>query len=165
MPDATTLQTRLMLQKYQQQLVAARRLAMTRAKLRMRAGLSPEDPDPALNRHEYVKKVARELYTSLIYTGSENPVVEDIRKELGEHIGQEVEFTYPPGKKLCIVGAGPDGKKPLSMARQLDSYNMLFDITRRKIDQSMCVKPVGSSRMQGAPGNGPENGDSNENQP
>lgn len=164
MPETTSIQTRLMLQRYQQQLVAARRLAMARAKLRIRDGLSPDDPDPSVNRHEYVKKVARELYTSLIYTGSQNPVVEDIRKELGEHIGQNVEFTYPPGKKLCIVGDGPDGKKPLSMERQLDSYNMLFDITRRKVDQSMGVKPLGRRSMPGAPGTGPETGDMNENQ-
>lgn len=159
MPATTTVHTKLMLQKYQQQLVAARRLAMTRAKLRMREGLPPDDPDPAANRHEYVKKVARELYTSLIYTGSENPVVEDIRKELGRHIGQDVEFTYPPGKKLCIVGDGPDGKKPLSLARQIDSYNMLFDITRRKVDQDMCVKPVGHRCSQGAARTAPDDGD------
>lgn len=142
MPEAISqLQTRIMLKRYQQQLLAARQLAKSRARLRLREGLPLEDPDPSVRRHEFVRDVARELYTSLIYTGSENPVVEDIRQELGRHIGQEVEFTYPPGEKLCIVGDGPEGKKPLSTAQQLASYNMLMTITRKKIDQSMLEKP------------------------
>lgn len=158
MPETNTLQTRIMLQKYQQQLLSARQLAKSRAKLRLREGLPPDDPDPAIKRHEYVKAVARELYTNLIYTGSENPVVEDIRKELGRHIGQDVEFTYPPGKKLCIVGDGPDGRKPLPMAKQIDSYNMLLAITRQKIDQSMLEKPEKQTRTRVNGNTGPANG-------
>ena len=97
MADVTAAQVRMMLQGYEQQLLAARRLARLRMRRRMAAGDDPNDPDPAARRHLMVEKVARELYEALLYTGSDNPVVEEIRQELGREVGQDVQFTYPPG--------------------------------------------------------------------
>ena len=115
MADVTAAQVRMMLQGYEQQLLAARRLARLRMRRRMAAGDDPNDPDPAARRHLMVEKVARELYEALLYTGSDNPVVEEIRQELGREVGQDVQFTYPPGGRLRIVGLGPDGLEPLSL--------------------------------------------------
>ena len=62
MADVTAAQVRMMLQGYEQQLLAARRLARLRMRRRMAAGDDPNDPDPAARRHLMVEKVARELY-------------------------------------------------------------------------------------------------------
>ena len=87
MADTTTAQMRIMLQGYEQQLLAARRL--------------------------------------------------------GKAVGQEVQFTYPPGGRLCIVGQGPEGPRPLSEEEQRRTRHVLWRITRQKVDQSMLEKPSG----------------------
>ncbi|MBE6441190.1 MAG: hypothetical protein E7022_02505 [Desulfovibrio desulfuricans] len=141
MADATMTRMRIMLQGYEQQLLAARRLARFRVRRRLAAGENPNDPDPSVNRREMVEKVARELYETLIYTGSDNPVVEDIRRELGREVGQEVQFTYPPGGRLRIVGQGPDGLEALPEDKLRASRNALWRITRQKISESMLDMP------------------------
>ena len=72
MADTTTAQMRIMLQGYEQQLLAARRLARFRVRRRLAEGLEPQDPDPSVKRRAYVEKVAQELFDSLIFTGSDN---------------------------------------------------------------------------------------------
>ena len=141
MPDMRSLQMRIMLQSYEQQLLAARRLARFRVKRRLAAGEKPQDPDPSVNRRVFVEKVARELYDTLIFTGSSNPVVEDIRAELSEALGLEVGFTYPPGARLRIVAIGPEGQRPLSAEEERRARHALWRITRQKVDQSMLERP------------------------
>lgn len=141
MADMHTLQMRIMFQCYEQQLLAARRLARFRVKRRLAEGLKPQDPDPSVNRRVFVEKVARELYDTLIFTGSSNPVVEEIRAELSEAVGLEVEFTYPPGARLRIVASGPDGQRPLSAEEERRARHALWRITRQKVDQSMLERP------------------------
>lgn len=137
MADARMTQLRLMLQGYEQQLLAARRLARFRMRHRLAQGEDPNDPDPSIKRRLMVEKVARELYETLIYTGSDNPVVEDIRQELGREVGQEVRFTYPPGGRLRIVAQGPEGLEELSDEKRRATRNALWRITRQKISESM----------------------------
>lgn len=141
MADATATQLRMMLQGYEQQLLAARRLARLRVRRRLAEGEAPHDPDPSINRHAMVEKVARELYETLLFTGSDNPVVEDIRRELGREVGEEVHFTYPPGGKLRIVGQGPEGLEPLSEEKLRKTRNALWRVTRKKVDESMLDEP------------------------
>ena len=144
MADVTAAQVRMMLQGYEQQLLAARRLARLRMRRRMAAGDDPNDPDPAARRHLMVEKVARELYEALLYTGSDNPVVEDIRQELGKEVGQKVRFTYPPGQRLHIVGEGPEGMEPLPEDVQRKTRHALWRITRATVDKSMLEEPSGN---------------------
>ncbi|MDO5484394.1 MAG: DVU0524 family FlgM-associated protein [Desulfovibrionaceae bacterium] len=143
MADLSILQQRAMLRSYEQQLLAARRLARFRVRRRLAQGEEPYDPDPAIKRRAYVEQVAQELYDSLIFTGSDNPMVEEIRQTLSQAVGMEVEFTYPPGEKLCIVARGPNGPRPLTDEEQRRTRNALWRITRQKVDQSMLVKPSG----------------------
>ena len=144
MAETSTTQMRIMLQSYEQQLLAARRLARFRVRRRLAEGQEPHDPDPSIKRRGYVEKVAQELYDILIFTGSDNPVVEEIRQELGRAVGQDVQFTYPPGGRLRIVGKGPEGPRTLSEEEQLRTRHALWRITRQKVDQSMLEKPSGS---------------------
>ena len=143
MSETSTTQMRIMLQSYEQQLLAARRLARFRVRRLLAEGREPQDPDPSIKRRAYVEKVAQELYDSLIFTGSDNPVVEEIRLELGQAVGQDVQFTYPPGGRLRIVGEGPDGPRALSEEEQRRTRHALWRITRQKVDQSMLEKPSG----------------------
>ena len=141
MDNANNLRLRLMMQGYEHQLLAARRLARFRVKRRLALGENPDDPDPAIKRREFVEKVAQELYDSLIFTGSENPVVEEIRQELGKVVGHEVLFTYPPGSKLKILAVGPNGPTPFTEAAERKVRYALWRITRQKVDGSMLDKP------------------------
>ncbi|CAI3238500.1 DVU0524 family FlgM-associated protein [Desulfovibrio legallii] len=137
MPDTTTARLRIMLQGYEQQLLAARRLARFRVRRRLAAGEDPREPDPLPKRHATVEQVARELYDMLLYTGSDNPVVEDIRQELSQELGREVHFTYPPDGSLCILGQGPDGTGALTPEQQRAARHALWRITRRRVDKGV----------------------------
>ncbi len=141
MSETQNLQTRMMLKGYEQQLLAARRLARFRVRKRLAEGQNPDDPDPDAMRHVFVEKVAKELYESLIFTGTENPVAEEIRNELGEKLGLELEFSYPPGERLQILAHGPEGPRPLDADEQRRSRYALWSLTRQKVDQSMLDKP------------------------
>jgi hypothetical protein len=126
-----------MLHGYEQQLLAARRLARFKVRRCVAAGIDPRDPDPDVKRRQFVEKVARELYETLMFTGSDNPVVEEIRRELSESFGQEVDFTYPPGGTLCLVVRTPEGARPLTEEEQGRMRPILWRLTREKVDGSM----------------------------
>lgn len=147
MADATAARMRIMLQGYEQQLLAARRLARLKVRRKLAAGENPAEPDPAAKRHVFVEKVARELYEMLLFTGSDNPVVEDIRQELGQELGVDVCFVYPPEGRLCVMGQGPEGLIPLTEEQQRAMRNALWRITRKKVDASMLAKPQATQRM------------------
>jgi hypothetical protein len=137
-----------MLQSYEQQLLSARRLARLRVRRRLAEGLAPEDPDPSIKRRLFVEKAARELYEILVFTGSENPVIEDIRAEFGKLLGKSVRFTYPPGERLSIAIEGPDGPEPLSEAEQRRTRHLLWQVTRQLVEQSMLDAPTPSVRRE-----------------
>ena len=118
MPDTTTARLRIMLQGYEQQLLAARRLARFRVRRRLAAGEDPREPDPLPKRHATVEQVARELYDMLLYTGSDNPVVEDIRQELSQELGR-------------------DGTGALTPEQQRAARHALWRITRRRVDKGV----------------------------
>ena len=139
MAEPITLQIRMMLQGYEQQLLAARRLARFRVRRRAAMSLITDDPDPAIRRNDFVEKVARELYESLVFTGSDNPVVEDIRREISDRLGFSVRFTYPPGKRLRIMGETEDGLRPLTEEEDRIARAALWKITRGKVDGSMLT--------------------------
>ncbi len=139
MDEQGSLQKRMMLQGYEQQLLAARRLARFRVRRRVAMGLIPDDPDPSIKRNDFVEKVARELYESLIFTGSDNPIVEDIRREISDRLGFAVRFTYPPGKRLQIMGETEDGLRPLTEEEDRIAHGALLKVTRGKVDGSMLT--------------------------
>ena len=142
MAVTSTAQMRVMLQRYEQQLLSARRLARLRVRRRLVEGLDPEDPDPSIKRRLFVEKTARELYETLVFTGSENPVIEDIRTEFGKLLGKSVRFVYPPGERLSVVIEGPDGLEPLSGAEQRRTRHLLWQATRQLVEQSMLDAPA-----------------------
>ncbi|MDR1660354.1 MAG: hypothetical protein LBR94_08495 [Desulfovibrio sp.] len=142
MAVTSTTRLRIMLREYEQQLLSARRLARLRVRRRLAEGLDPEDPDPSIKRRLFVEKTARELYETLIFTSSENPVIEDIRAEFGKLLGKSARFTYPPGERLNIVLEGADGLELLSEDEQRRARHLLWQVTRQLIEQSMLNAPA-----------------------
>ena len=67
---------RNMLLQYDRQLVTARRLARLKAELRERM---PAAVPTETKRRVMVEHVARELLDNLLFTGSDNPVVREVR--------------------------------------------------------------------------------------
>lgn len=142
MSDIAVVRLRQRVQGYELQLLAARRLTRLRTRMRLAAGEAPHDPDPSPQRGLYVEKVAQEVYESLLFTGSDNPVVEEIRRALSERVGFTIRFTYPPGEGLCLVRQDDRGSRRLSSELQLRVRRLLWRITREKIDRSMLDKPA-----------------------
>ena len=139
-----------MLSQYDRQLVAARRLA------RIRPGADPPADASALTRqtgegttdnHEapaevrrrvMVEHVARELLENLLFTGSDNPIVQEVRQELDHRLNGHFSFWYPPGEvDVRIAREGPEGPRELSDAERREVLTELWDITLAKVDATM----------------------------
>lgn len=136
--SGTTLYLRTMVQQYEKQLLAARRLARYRRAARLASGEGEPAIDPEVKRKAMVERVARELYERVIFTGSDNPVVEDIRSILGKAVGATVRFTYPPGaERMRLVREGPEGSHAVSTQEQEQAMKKLWDITVAQVDKSM----------------------------
>jgi hypothetical protein len=129
---------RNMLRQYERQLLNARRLARYRMALRLARGDEEPQESRETRRRHMVEKVARELYEHLLFTGSENPVAETIRRELSVSAGAHLHFQYTPGEAaLQLVregSSGPEEVSPHEKARLLDK---LWHITLAKVDETM----------------------------
>ena len=133
-----SIHVRNMLRQYERQLLNARRLARYRMALRLAQGNADPPESKQIRRRRLVEKVARELYEHLLFTGSENPVAETIRKELSVSAGAHLHFQYTPGEAaLQLVregSSGPEEVSPHEKARLLDK---LWHITLAKVDETM----------------------------
>ena len=151
MAESAITRLRIMLQGYERQLLSARRLARFCAQGRLAEGFEPEDPDPSIKRRLFVEKTARELYDTLCFTGSQNPIVEDVRTEFGKRLGKNVRFAYPPGERLNIVAEGESGLEPLPEAEQLRARHLLRQVIRQLVERSMLDAPAPVARRKMEP--------------
>lgn len=133
-----TLHLRLMVQQYETQLLAARRLARYRRARRLAEGEEEPRIDPEVRRRAMVERVARELYEMILFTGSENPVVDKIRERMTPIMGAKMRFTYPPGDdKLALVCEDSEGPRALTAEEQEKAVQALWHLTMRAVDESM----------------------------
>ncbi len=141
------LQTRLMLQHYELQLLTARRLARHRRTQLLEAeaeDAAPQIPTPQEHRKKVVRQVARELYESMLSTGSENPMVEDIVQQLGRALGTQILLQYPtPGPlseehlRLLHVPEEGHGKPiPFGDKENRDALYKLWEIVLKTVENS-----------------------------
>ncbi len=140
------LQTRLMLQHYELQLMTARRLARHRRQQLLEAEEedTPPTPTPQEHRKRVVQQVARELYESMLSTGSENPMVEDIVQQLGRALGTQILLQYPtPGPlseehlRLLHVPEEGNGKPiPFGDKENRDALYKLWEIVLKTVEKS-----------------------------
>lgn len=125
------------LKRYESQLLNARQLARFKARQRAADGLEIADPDPEPNRKRAVSQIVEELSLSLAMTGAAFPALEEIRKELSRRMNKEVEFIYPPGKRMRILIREENGRRPLTGEEQNYVDGVLAAITRQKVDASV----------------------------
>ena len=95
-------QTRNMLQKYEQQLLAARRLE----RYRQAINLIYEEPlnlPEIINRKILVRLVAKEFFKNFLITGYSSSVVQDVQKELIEKFNNKICFQYPPESSEVVI--------------------------------------------------------------
>ena len=126
---------RIMLLQYDRLLVTARRLARLKAELRERM---PAAVPTETKRRVMVEHVARELLDNLLFTGSDNPVVREVRQELNRTLHGEYSFRYPPGEvDVRIFREEPDGSRELTSEERKHILAALWEITLAKVDATM----------------------------
>lgn len=130
---------RTALQGYEQQLLAARRLARFRARARLRDGQEARDPDPSEKRVQTVRTVAAELMNLLVFTGVSPEWLEETRQELNKALNHEFEFVFPPDANLCVYVRENGARRPLSDAEQRLVTMHLQHITRARVEKSMLT--------------------------
>jgi len=130
---------RNMLRTYGRQITTSRRLARYRRSLKAAGAEDELLISREAKRRELVHKVAAEIVESLIVTGSENPVVEDIKKELERQFRSTFHFAYPPedqdlqifrvmGENDAVEVTGPERVRVLEK---------LWHIALEKVDETM----------------------------
>lgn len=118
-------------------LIKAQRLVRYREKLNDTPSpyygpLAPE------RRKVMVEWVARELFENLMFTGGENPVLQDVQDELKKLYGMPIVFRYPPGAPGVSVFRQTE--KGLEEADKEDKAAILlkvWDIIVKKVDETM----------------------------
>lgn len=129
--------TRQMLLRYSRQLVAARRLARYDKML----GRSPRYGAEAAEakRSAMVERVAREIMENLIFSGSDNPVVQEVQARLAEEAGEDYIFRYPPAEQdFQVFRTDSDGEEvELSQGEKQVVMGRLWDVTLRTVDATM----------------------------
>ncbi|MFV0347197.1 MAG: DVU0524 family FlgM-associated protein [Halodesulfovibrio sp.] len=129
---------RNMLLKYDKQLVTARRLARYNQALRLLRGEEEESVPPDVKRGMMVERIAREVMESLILSGSDNAVVQEIKKQLEEEVGETLIFKYPPTElDLQVFRETPQGPVEVSPAEKAVIMEKLWNISLDKVDSTM----------------------------
>lgn len=132
-----TFYTRQMLLQYGRQLIAARRLARYEEALgRQRHA----DTEAALARRQHmIERIAQEVMDNLLFSGSDNPVVRDVKDRLSAELGATFVFRYPPADRdFKIFRLDDEGKEHELPARDKDAVlGRLWDITLRTVDATM----------------------------
>ncbi|EFL50277.1 conserved hypothetical protein [Solidesulfovibrio fructosivorans JJ]] len=136
---ALPYQVRAMLRTYGRQVTTARRLARYRRSL-MAAGAEDEiSISREAKRRELVGRVAAEIVENCIVTGSDTPVVEDIKAELEEELGFPLVFAYPPEEQeMQIFRADPEhGHQELTGELKTAVFQRLWELALEKVDATM----------------------------
>jgi hypothetical protein len=131
--------TRQMLHGYSRQLMAARHLQTMRAGAGLGRAPQAQDASPEVRRRIMVERVARELFENLVFTGSDNALVREVRQELSETLGEGIGFYYPPGQpELCLTRTGADGRvASLPPEEKNRILQCLWDIILKKVNATM----------------------------
>lgn len=131
-------QVQNMLRVYGQHLDQGRRMA------RYRMLLQRASPGDVVNlshegrRKQLVEKVATEIMDSLMVSGSNNPVVLDIKKELQTEFGFEMEFRYLPMEpELQILRKDGEDLTEITGEEKTTILEQFWRITLTKVNETM----------------------------
>lgn len=132
-----TFYTRQMLSRYSRQLVAARRLA--RYDQMLGRGARVSDDAVEAKRNAMIERVAREIMENLIFSGSDNPIVQEIKSKLEEEARAQYVFRYPPADQdFKIFRINAEGEEiELSQVEKQRVMGHLWDVALRTVDATM----------------------------
>ncbi|MDL2314431.1 hypothetical protein LJC36_05575 [Desulfovibrio sp. OttesenSCG-928-C14] len=134
--DTRSYYTRRMLLQYGRQLISSRRLARYQQLLGL--GRSEEGISPLEQRSLMVDRITREVIENLIFTGSTNPVVLEVKDRLKDEFGDDLTFYYPPGSlDFRIVRGEGEEQKEVSADEKRKIMEKLLDITHETVSCSM----------------------------
>lgn len=128
---------RTMLRQYDKQLIAGRRINRYMGTSRAHDG---EDSASSLSmkRQAMIERVSREIVENLIFVGSTNPIVQEIKEELEKELHQKLTFTFPAGMMdMQILKDTPNGPQPVSGAELGRILDKLWEITLDKVSATM----------------------------
>jgi hypothetical protein len=126
-----------MLLQYGRQLVSSRRLARYRQLLGTGAG-QEDSLTPDEQRRIMVERITREVVDNLIFTGSENPVVQEVRSRLNQELGETFIFHYPPGElDFKVLRKTDSATQEVSSDEKHRIMGKLVDITRVTVAETM----------------------------
>lgn len=86
-----------MLLQYGRQLTTARRIARHRQAMRLASGEEPAVPAET-RRRLMIERITGEVVENLLLTGSDSPIVEEVKARLERELGSSIVFRYPPGE-------------------------------------------------------------------
>ena len=127
-----------MLLQYGRQMTTARRLARHRQAMRLACGWQ-EEPSPEEKRKLMVSRVTGEIVENLLLTGSDNPVVREVKNRLNEALGEELVFHYPPGELDMVILRNDEnnGHKEVSPEEKGKIMGLLWRIAEATVDETM----------------------------
>ena len=135
--DTKSFYTRHMLLQYGRQLISSRRLARYHQLLGTDARRDDKQ-SPELQRQFMVERISREVVDNLIFAGSDNPVVLEVKQRLDDSAGEKYTFKYPPGElDFRIFRESPAGLVELSSNEKHQVMGKLLDITRETVAETM----------------------------
>ena len=135
--DTRSFYTRHMLLQYGRQLISSRKLARYQQLLGI-GSVHGDGPPSEVQRRMMVDRISREVVDNLIFAGSENPVVLEVRQRLNEVLGETLVFQYPPGElDFRVLRKGPEGLTEISSDEKHKVMGKLLDITRETVAETM----------------------------
>lgn len=132
-----TFYTRQMLLQYGKQLIAARRLARYEESL---GRAQQANTEAALaRRHSMIERIAQEIMDNLIFSGSDNAIVQEVKERLSKELGAAFVFRYPPADRDFKIFRLDDRgeERELPEREKQTVLNHLWDITLRTVDATM----------------------------
>ncbi len=128
---------RNMLLNYDKQLIAARRLNRYLQALRGDAGVAQEIPAD-IKRRVLVERVAHEVMENLLFSGSDNPIVQEVKTALEQELGEQFSFKFPAEDlSFQVYRETEAGPEKIEAEEKLHILDRLWSITLDKVDRTM----------------------------
>lgn len=128
---------RNMLHNYDKQLIAARRLNRYLQALRGDAEDAQKIPAD-VKRRVLIERVAHEVMENLVFSGSDNPIVQDVKTALEHELGERFSFKFPAEDlSFQVYRETAAGSEKVEAAERLRILDRLWSITLDKVDQTM----------------------------
>lgn len=127
-----------MLRVYGQHLDQGRRMARYRMLLQRTSPGDVVQLSQEARRRQLVEKIATEIMDSLMVSGSNNPVVQDIKKDLQREFGFEMEFRYLPLEpEMQILRRSGEELSEVSGEEKTAILERFWRITLDKVNETM----------------------------